>query len=469
MKCRISSVIFSIFLTTTAISQTAVRNVNVLDVISQKVLRGVDVVSMSGRITFVGKHYNAKLSDSVTIIDGTGKYLVPGFADAHVHFFQTGGLFTRPDAIDLRKYKSHEAELQWAHEHMKDFLALYLKAGITSVIDAGASVEFLTQRDSFLKKMNSPLVYMTGPLLTTYIPAEYRNATHDIVFTMMTSEADTRKAVTDQLPDKPDFIKIWYIVLDSNIERGAKANQQLVRAAIDESHKHQLRVAVHATERLTAQLAVEAGADYLVHSVDDEVLPDAFVRLLKSRGTVLCPTLIVSANYDKVFSGSYHFTEDEIRLSDPEQVATIKNYPRPDTALANRIIASVRRSAYVARRKKTDSIAAVNLKKLVDAGVTIATGTDAGNIGTQHAGSYYHELQEMADAGMNMWQLLSASTINAAKAIGKDHDWGSITKGKISNMLLLDGDPLEGLDNWKKVKTVINKGVSYYSPPRDRN
>jgi imidazolonepropionase-like amidohydrolase len=101
------------------------------------------------------------------------------------------------------------------------------------------------------------------------------------------------------------------------------------------------------------------------------------------------------------------------------------------------------------------------LKKLVDAGVIIATGTDAGNVGTQHAGSYYNELQAMADAGLTMWQLLTASTINGAKAIGKDNDWGTISEGKTANMLLLDGNPLQGLENCRKINTVINKGVIY--------
>jgi imidazolonepropionase-like amidohydrolase len=463
MNYTISLLIFILF-AGTVMSQTVVRNVNVVDVENQKVLPGYDVVSMDGRIKYVGRNTQAKYPGNVKVIDGTGKYLVPGFTDAHVHFFQTGGLYTRPDAIDLRKYKSHEAELKWAHEHMKDFLALYLKAGITSVIDAGSSVEFLTQRDSFLSKANSPLIYMTGPLLTTYIPDVYKDAKHDIAFTMMTNEADTRKAVTDQLTYKPDFIKIWYIVLDSNVERGAKANEKLVRAAIDESHKHKLRVAVHATERMTAQIAVEAGADYLVHSVDDEVLTDSFVQMLKRNGTVLCPTLVVAGNYGKVFSGTYQFTEDELRLSNPEQVATITAYPAPDTALGNKIIGRIRKGTYFARQRRADSISAINLKKLVDGGVTIATGTDAGNIGTQHAGSYYNELQAMANAGLNMWQLLTASTINGAKAIDKDKDWGSIGVGKIANMVLLDDDPLQGLINWKQIHAVINKGVVYETP-----
>jgi imidazolonepropionase-like amidohydrolase len=63
-----------------------------------------------------------------------------------------------------------------------------------------------------------------------------------------------------------------------------------------------------------------------------------------------------------------------------------------------------------------------------------------------------------------MWQLLTASTINGAKAIDKDKDWGSIGVGKIANMVLLDDDPLQGLINWKQIHAVINKGVVYETP-----
>jgi adenine deaminase len=75
-----------------ASAQTVVRNVNVIDVENQKILPGYDVVSMNGKITYVGKDKKFKLPGNIKVIEGTGKYLVPGFTDAHVHFFQTGGI-----------------------------------------------------------------------------------------------------------------------------------------------------------------------------------------------------------------------------------------------------------------------------------------------------------------------------------------------------------------------------------------
>ena len=98
-------------------------------------------------------------------------------------------------------------------------------------------------------------------------------------------------------------------------------------------------------------------------------------------------------------------------------------------------------------------------RKLIDGGVIIATGTDAGNIGTQHVGSYFTELEAMHQAGLNMWQLITCSTINGAKAMGKEKSWGSIAIGKRANMILLDADPVQDLGNWRKLSAVINKGV----------
>jgi imidazolonepropionase-like amidohydrolase len=442
-------------------AQVLIKNTNVIDVEKKIILAGYDVVALDGRIISVDKGKMYKLPDGTQVIDGTGKYLIPGLTDTHVHFAQSGGIYTRPDAIDLRKYQPYSKEVAWTHEHMEDFLRRYTGAGITSLVDVGSTFNFLTQRDSFATKNYAPLIRMTGPLLTTWIPDAFRDLGHDGLFIEMKTEEDTRKGVRDELPYKPDFIKIWYIVLDSNIERGARKNFPLVQAAIDEAHKNNLRVAVHATERITAQLAVEAGADFLVHSVDDEIVSNEFLQLLKKKNVVLCPTLIVGGGYGKAFSDTYHFTTDELALSNPVPAGSIIDYPWPDTLLGKRYIQRMASTRRLARQQHEDSVMAVNLKKMADAGITIATGTDAGNIGTQHVGSYFVELKAMEAAGLTTWQLLQSSTINGAKAVGQQNDWGSIAKGKQANMVLLHANPLDNLANWRKIDWVINKGKAW--------
>lgn len=442
-------------------AQILVKNINVIDVENKKVLTGYDVIAIDGKIVSVDKGKTFKLPDGTQVIDGSGKYLVPGFTDAHIHFFQSGGLYARPDVIDLRKIKPYEKQLNWVHNNMEAFLRRYAAIGITSVIDVGASYNFLSQRDSFANKPYAPVIRMTGPLLTTFVPEPYKNLGNESPFEMMLTEEGVRQSVRNQLPHKTDFIKIWYIVQGTDKEAGARKNLALVKAAIDEAHKNNLRVAVHATQRITAQLAVEAGADFLVHSVEDEIVTDIFIQLLKKNKTVLCPTLVVRDNYGKVLGDRYHFTTDELNTAHPATIGSVINFPLPDTALAVNYIKNSNSPQSAARGLSADSILNSNLLKLATAGVIIATGTDAGNIGTQHAGSYFEELKAMQKAGMNNWQLLEASTINGAKATGNENEWGSITKDKLANMLVLDANPLDGIENWRKIDWVILKGNAF--------
>ncbi|HZH95975.1 MAG TPA: amidohydrolase family protein, partial [Flavisolibacter sp.] len=213
-------------------AQLLIRNATVVDVERKKLLPAQDVLIQDGIVSGIGKRLTAPVG--ARIIDGSGKYLMPGLVDAHVHFFQSGGLYTRPDAIDLRKYHSHEKELAWVHDNMESLLRRYIRAGITSVIDVGATISFLQQRDSFRNKSYAPTVYMTGPLLTTYEPEVFNKLGADEPFSLMKTIADARAHVQKQIPHKPDFIKIWYIVLGKNKDSSARASLPLVQAVIEE-------------------------------------------------------------------------------------------------------------------------------------------------------------------------------------------------------------------------------------------
>ena len=342
---------------------------------------------------------------------------------------------------------------------MDNLLRRYLRTGITTVIDVGSTLHFLQQRDSFLQKPYAPAIYMAGPLLTTWGPQAYKNLGADEPFLEMKTEADARSFVQKQLPYKPDFIKIWYIVRGSNIESGARQYLPLVKAAIDEAHKNNLKVAVHATERITAQLAVEAGANFLVHGIDNEVVDQAFLDLLKKKNVVVSPTLVVAGNYQKALSQQYRASATDRALAHPVPLGSLDDLAHlPDTALTQRY-----KQLFTQHRQRMateDSILRLNLRRMLQAGISIATGTDAGNIGTQHSSSYFDELSAMQQAGFDLWSLLQAATINGAKAIGKEKEWGSLKVGKTANMVLLQANPLDSLTNWQKAAWIINKGVA---------
>ena len=139
MQQRHGLLFLFLFIQSALSAQVLVKNTNVVDVENKKILAGYDVVVLNGRISSVDKGKQFKLPPGTTVIDGTGKWLMPGFTDAHVHFFQSGGLYARPDAIDLRKNQPYDKEVKWVHDNMEDFLHRYLATGITSVIDVGAS------------------------------------------------------------------------------------------------------------------------------------------------------------------------------------------------------------------------------------------------------------------------------------------------------------------------------------------
>ncbi len=455
---RILLLVAIVIFTNTAICQTYITNVTLFDVEKQQTIPAQTIVITGSNISDIGSVKKIIPPTGATIIDGTGKYLLPGMVDAHVHFFQSGGLYTRPDAIDLRKYVPYENELNWVHHNMEDFLRRYLQNGITTVVDVGSNAHFLQQRDSFRTKSYAPSVYMTGPLITTYEPAAFKNLKEEEPFYFVNTPEEARQMVQKELAYKPDFIKIWYIAaLGTGIEATARKYLPIVQATIDEAHKNNLKVAVHATERITAQLAAEAGCDFLVHGVEDEIVSDNFIQVLKSKHVMLSPTLVVASNYIKTFAGENSFSYTDFTKSNPVQLGSLSDLKHiADTMLAKRYQQLGRLRMPV--EKKTDSIRMVNLKKMSDAGVTIASGTDAGNIGTLHATSFFDELKAMQQAGMSNWQIIQASTLNGAKTIGKEKEWGSIAVGKKADMLLLNANPLDNLDNLQQLQLVINRG-----------
>lgn len=455
--------IFAILISSFSLcAQTFITHVTVADVEKQKLVPNQTVVIDQGKILEIYKSNKKRIPENAVIIDGANKFLIPGLVDAHIHFFQNGGLYTRPDAIDLRKYQSYEQEIALTKSDMEIKLMRYLKNGITTVIDVGATYNFLEQRNNFKKKESSPAIYMTGPLLTTYEPEVYKDIGKDKPFTLTKTIEEGVEGVREQLQYKPDFIKIWYIAgADGlSIEKSAQKNLPIVKAIIDEAHKNKLKVAVHATQRYTAELAVENGADFLVHSVDDEILNEDFVKLMKKNNTILCPTLIVHDGYQDTFGQNIEISHHELLKADPYQLGTLLDVKHlSDTLLVNSYKKRANSESGKNRLKEVNATMAANLKILSDAGVIIATGTDAGNIGTLHASSYVSELQAMQKSGMSNWQILTASTINGAKILDKQSEFGTVSIGKKANLIMLDANPVESIENITKINLIINNGV----------
>lgn len=441
---------FTCLLTSAQIVQ--LQNVTVIDVNAGKAMPGYTVEINNGIITKVAPAKNVKAIAGGNVIDGSGKFLMPGLADAHIHFFQSGSLYTRPDGLDLRKIHPYDLEIKFAKNNATDYLQRYLRLGITSVVDVGGPMANFNVRDSIAKTIVAPNVLVTGPLFSMVDRPQLGD---DRPIIKITSKATADSLMQHMLLSKPDFIKIWYI---AGANMPAEKNYDLVKYIADQTHKNGLKLAVHATEMYTASLAIDAGADILVHSVDDSLLPDAFIKKMLARNVTLIPTLIVGGNYYKVFSGRLANHPQDLAWANAFTYGSLTDPESMPAEKMPAILKFLRSAGIPADVAKSDSIMALNLARLVKAGVNIATGTDAGNIGTQHASSYLQEQEAMQAAGMPLAAILKASTINVAKAFGKASLWGSIETGKQADLLLLDRNPLHSLKNLSSIALVMKDG-----------
>lgn len=429
-----------------------IKNVTIVDTRTGKPLAGQNVFIENGYIQSIDKTKNSKDPAHTTVIDGSGKYLMPGMADAHIHFFQSGGIYTRPDVVDLRKKMPYEKEEAFGLSNATDYLQRYLRLGITTVIDVGGPFANFTIRDSVSKTITAPNVLVTGPLFSM-VEDDFFGKDKPIEKITTKKEAD---ALFDKMMvRKPDFIKIWYIANEAN---PPEKNFALVKYIADKTHAQGLKLAVHATELKTAQLAVEAGADILVHSVDDAVISDDFVKKLKEKNITYIPTLIVGINYYKSLSGRLSHHQQDLAWANAFTYGSLTDPEAMDSTTLPPVLKMLRRNGIPESEAKAIAIMQANLKKLYAAGINIATGTDAGNIGTMHASSYLQELEAMQLAGLSNAAILKASTINVATGFGKEKSWGSVEKGKMADLILLTKNPLDNLQNLNSISIVFKAG-----------
>jgi imidazolonepropionase-like amidohydrolase len=408
------------------------------------------ILVAGNRIEAVGTASAVTIPDSALRIDGTGTWAIPGLVDSHIHFFQSGGLYTRPDAIDLRSVRPYTDELQWIRDNLLDTFARYLRAGITSVVDVGGPFWNYDVRSIAQRTQASPRVMVAGPLISSVDRAILDPYGDPPIVKIETADA-ARALIDRELAAKTDFVKFWWIVTP---EHPATAFQPVARAAIEYAHSRGSRVVIHATELETATLAVESGTDILAHSVFDTDVDDRFLELVRARSVIYCPTLMVLGNYGYTFAGAPNLTAVDLRVANPDVVGTLFNLRDVETALPPAMLERIRKL----RVPELPHAAMRNLKRVHEAGITIAAGTDAGNIGTQHASSFYNEAVNMVASGLSPKDVLLTATRGGAMMMGRAHELGSIVPGKIADIVFLPADPLADLTAIAAVRTVVSDG-----------
>ena len=414
-------------------------------------LPNANVIIRDGKIDCAGR---CAVPDGVDVVDAHGMWITPGLIDSHVHFSQTGWADGRPDALDVRKthpYDQTEADLK---SHPERFGHTYLCSGVTSVFDVGGYAWTLRLHDAFENDTAVPHVVAAGPLLSTLdhwlnLPAERQ-------FIYLHDEASARDGVRYLASQGSRAVKVWYIV---SPQLPVEASAPAVNAAGDEARKNKLPLIVHATGLAEAKVALRAGANVLVHSVEDLPVDQEFIELAKKNGTIVIPTLTVLDGYVRMYRGVVDrkapAVDDPNRCIDRATLAKVAETATVDASLVD----PNRMAAREQRAERFTRVTRANLKTLVNAGIPIATGTDAGNPLTLHGPAIYAEMEAMQSSGMTPMQVIVSSTWIASRAMGLDKQLGTIEKGKDADLVIVSADPSADIANLRKIRYVVRSGV----------
>jgi imidazolonepropionase-like amidohydrolase len=382
-------------------SVKAFTGLRLIDGTDRAAIANATIVVRDGRIVAAGS--GVAVPAGAQSIALAGKTVIPGLINAHGHV-------NVPDR-DLKTYAAY---------------------GVTTVFSLGGTDEgsWMGLRDAqATPSLARARMFLAGPVLAPNTPAEARDQ------------------VAKNQALKVDVIKIR---VDDNLATTPKMKPDIYRAVIDEAHKRGMRVAVHVFYLEDAKGALDAGADFIAHSVRDQAVSPAFVSLLKSRGVCLCPTLMREVS-TFVYESTPDFFSDPFFLkhADMQQVNTLKQPAQQE---------AMRKSPAAQRYKVALDVASRNLKTLVDSGVMIAMGTDTGPAGRFQGFFELKELDLMAKAGMTPRQVLAAATRDAARCMKLDRDLGTLEPGKWADFVVLDADPLADIANTKKISDVYIAG-----------
>ena len=403
------------------------------------------VVIRDDRIVAISPGNRVLLPAGAEVIKVHGKWIIPGLIDAHVHFFQSGGLYTRPDVIDLRAIRPYTREIATIRQQLPATLGRYLASGVTSVVDLAGPEWVFELRQLTSGPIASPRVALSGPGLAPDLPRGLDGK--DAPAMVVRTPVQAREAVQLLAARQPDVIKIWFVP-----KPGMDLGQEFkwVRAAVEEAHAQGLRVAAHATQREIARRMVAAGADILVHSVDDRPIdPDLLTQMRENR-VLYIPTLGVALRYAEVLGQQLRLAPYERSLGDPAVIATLDDLAWLYPAHGRRY------------RLPDNRTARENLMRVHEAGITIAAGSDAGNIGTLHGPALHRELELMVEAGLAPAEVLVAATHGGAEVMGRSSELGRLAPGFRADLLVLEDSPLTDIRNTRRIDLVMVNGEVVY-------
>jgi imidazolonepropionase-like amidohydrolase len=370
--------------------------------------RFADVLVRDGRIAAVGARGTLDAGDA-EVVDLTGRTLLPGLIDLHVHLEYTG----EPRSDEIAAADSPERLIA----RMIGLAQRHLRNGVTTVRDLGAHEPgIFAVRDAIADGLvDGPRILASGLVITT------RNGHgHDLGV-----EADTavevRAAVQGRIDAGADCIKIVAtggVHTPGSDLMTAQYTEEQMRAGIETAHAAGRTVGSHASNPGGMANAIRAGVDSIEHGI---FLDDETAALMAAHGTTFVPTLAATHLY-------------EPNAGHP----AIPDYVREKAALT-----------VPAHRE--------NFPRAIRAGVKIATGTDAGSTFVDH-GLAAVEVEILTRFGLSPLDAIAAATRNAAEVVHLDGEIGTVEAGKVADLLVVDGDPSIRITDLRRVVLVVGAG-----------
>ena len=408
-----------------------------VDVLAGQLQLDEEVLIRDGVVQAVGRGLSA---DGAEVVDLTGRYLLPGLIDLHVHPGMMSGLLTDPNGL--------------APERVERDLRAWLRYGVTTVQAMGTDRPFafeLRDRQRAGELLGARLFTVGHGFGTPGgVPAFQMDQPGPL---KPADPASAGRAVQDLASRGASGVKFWY---DDWYGQYPRMAPEIARAILQACRAHGLTSYAHVYRVDDAKQLIRDGLDVLAHMPRDRTADDELIELMLARRTAVLPTLAVPET-------NYAFLTNPSWMDDP--LFTLLLPPGSVEFLRDeRFLASVRARPEFPHLEPDLQRARENLRLVYQAGVSIGFGTDAGVSFRVIGFAEHRELELLAECGVRPIEALRMATCRSAELLGQADRLGAIAPGRLADLLVLRENPLLDLRATRTIESVWYEGVRVAGP-----